>query len=193
MRGGSEGGITPGRVAIADAIVDALAGFGVEHIDLSATDEPVWKATAAKAPRHCETTGTSTDRFAGQPDRDRVAADTGEGSTIPLTSRRPAQGVFSSQRQGIPLVGSQAFSLRDPDFFANHIRAQHHRDHLVLRVPTAHAFTAHAAIGGDDQALRRDVAQRFADQTRDLVRSLDLQGMVVNKITPITTFLSVIT
>ena len=58
MRGDSERGITPGRVAIADAIVDALAGFGVEHIDLSATAERVWKATAAKAPRHCETTGT---------------------------------------------------------------------------------------------------------------------------------------
>ena len=91
------------------------------------------------------------------------------------------------------MVSRQTFSLRDPDFFANHIRAQHHRDHLVLRMTAAHAFTAHAAIGGDDQALGRDVAQSFADQTRDLVRSLDLQGMVVNKITPITTFLSVIT
>jgi aerobic carbon-monoxide dehydrogenase large subunit len=54
MRGGSEGAITP----VANAIVDALAGFGVEHIDLSATPERVWKATVAKAPRHCETTAT---------------------------------------------------------------------------------------------------------------------------------------
>jgi aerobic carbon-monoxide dehydrogenase large subunit len=58
MRVGSEGGITPGRAAVVNAIIDALAGFGVEHIDLSATPERVWKATAAKALRHRETTGT---------------------------------------------------------------------------------------------------------------------------------------
>ena len=44
MRGGSEGGITPGLAAVANAIVDALAEFGVEHIDLSATRERIWKA-----------------------------------------------------------------------------------------------------------------------------------------------------
>ena len=37
MRGGSEGGITPGLAAVANAIVDALAEFGVEHIELPAT------------------------------------------------------------------------------------------------------------------------------------------------------------
>ena len=35
MRGGSEGGITPGLAAVANAIVDALAEFGVEHIELA--------------------------------------------------------------------------------------------------------------------------------------------------------------
>jgi aerobic carbon-monoxide dehydrogenase large subunit len=44
MRGGSEGGITPGLAAVANAIVDALAEFGVEHIDLPATPERVWNA-----------------------------------------------------------------------------------------------------------------------------------------------------
>jgi carbon-monoxide dehydrogenase large subunit len=44
MRGGSEGGITPGPAAIANAIVDALAEFGVEHIELPTTPERVWRA-----------------------------------------------------------------------------------------------------------------------------------------------------
>jgi len=44
MRGGSEGGITPGLAAVANAIVDALAEFGVEHIELPATAERVWNA-----------------------------------------------------------------------------------------------------------------------------------------------------
>jgi carbon-monoxide dehydrogenase large subunit len=44
MRGGSEGGITPGLAAVANAIVDALAEFGVEHIELPAMPERVWRA-----------------------------------------------------------------------------------------------------------------------------------------------------
>ncbi|MBV9018411.1 MAG: xanthine dehydrogenase family protein molybdopterin-binding subunit [Alphaproteobacteria bacterium] len=44
MRGGSEGGITPGLAVVANAIVDALAEFGIEHIELPATPERIWKA-----------------------------------------------------------------------------------------------------------------------------------------------------
>jgi carbon-monoxide dehydrogenase large subunit len=44
MRGGSEGGITPGLAAVANAIVDALDEFGVEHIELPATPERIWRA-----------------------------------------------------------------------------------------------------------------------------------------------------
>jgi carbon-monoxide dehydrogenase large subunit len=47
MRGGSEGGITPGLAAVANAIVDALAEFGVEHIELPATPERIWRAIHA--------------------------------------------------------------------------------------------------------------------------------------------------
>ena len=47
LRGGSEGGITPGLAAVSNAIVDALAEFGVEHIDLPATPERVWRAIRA--------------------------------------------------------------------------------------------------------------------------------------------------
>jgi len=51
MRGGSEGGITPGLAAVANAIVDALAEFGVEHIELPITPERVWNATRAARDR----------------------------------------------------------------------------------------------------------------------------------------------
>jgi carbon-monoxide dehydrogenase large subunit len=51
MRGGSEGGITPGLAAVANAIVDALAPFGVEHIELPATPEHVWRAIRAAGDR----------------------------------------------------------------------------------------------------------------------------------------------
>src|SRR3984893_15172379 len=52
MRGGSEGGITPGLAAVANAIVDALAGFGVEHIELPATPERIWRAIHNSAGDH---------------------------------------------------------------------------------------------------------------------------------------------
>ncbi|MGH8695606.1 MAG: xanthine dehydrogenase family protein molybdopterin-binding subunit [Burkholderiales bacterium] len=44
MRGGGEGGTTPALAAVANAIVDALAHVGVEHIELPATPERVWRA-----------------------------------------------------------------------------------------------------------------------------------------------------
>jgi carbon-monoxide dehydrogenase large subunit len=44
MRGGSEGGITPGLAVVANAIVDALTEFGIDHIELPATPERVWRA-----------------------------------------------------------------------------------------------------------------------------------------------------
>jgi aerobic carbon-monoxide dehydrogenase large subunit len=51
MRGGSEGGITPGLAVIANAIVDALAEFGIEHIELPATPERVWNAIRTSRPQ----------------------------------------------------------------------------------------------------------------------------------------------
>jgi carbon-monoxide dehydrogenase large subunit len=47
MRGGSEGGITPSFAVIGNAIVDALAEFGIEHIELPATPQRVWSAIRA--------------------------------------------------------------------------------------------------------------------------------------------------
>ena len=44
MRGGGEGGTTPALAAVGNAVLDALAEFGVEHLDLPLTSERVWRA-----------------------------------------------------------------------------------------------------------------------------------------------------
>ena len=47
LRGGGEGGTTPALGALVNAIVDALAELGVEHLDMPATPERVWSAIQA--------------------------------------------------------------------------------------------------------------------------------------------------
>jgi carbon-monoxide dehydrogenase large subunit len=44
IRGGGEGGTTPALAVVVNAVVDALAEFGVEHIDMPLTPERVWCA-----------------------------------------------------------------------------------------------------------------------------------------------------
>jgi carbon-monoxide dehydrogenase large subunit len=44
VRAGGEGGTTPALGCVINAIVDALAEFGVTHIDMPATPERVWQA-----------------------------------------------------------------------------------------------------------------------------------------------------
>ena len=47
LRGGGEGGTTPALGAVVNAIVDALAELGVEHVEMPATPERVWNAIRA--------------------------------------------------------------------------------------------------------------------------------------------------
>ncbi|MBI3515707.1 MAG: xanthine dehydrogenase family protein molybdopterin-binding subunit [Proteobacteria bacterium] len=47
FRGGGEGGITPALGVIVNAIVDALAEFGITHIEMPVTSERVWRALQA--------------------------------------------------------------------------------------------------------------------------------------------------
>ena len=47
MRGGGEGGTTPALASVVNAIVDALAHLGVEHMELPATPERIWRAIRA--------------------------------------------------------------------------------------------------------------------------------------------------
>ncbi|MDB5409055.1 MAG: Carbon monoxide dehydrogenase [Rhodospirillales bacterium] len=50
IRPGGEGGTTPALGAVTNAVVDALSGLGVRHIEMPATPERVWRAIqAAKA------------------------------------------------------------------------------------------------------------------------------------------------
>jgi carbon-monoxide dehydrogenase large subunit len=44
LRGGGEGGTTPALGAVVNAIADALAELGVEHVEMPATPERVWRA-----------------------------------------------------------------------------------------------------------------------------------------------------
>jgi len=44
LRGGGEGGATPALAAVVNAVVDALAELGVEHIEIPVTPERVWNA-----------------------------------------------------------------------------------------------------------------------------------------------------
>jgi aerobic carbon-monoxide dehydrogenase large subunit len=44
FRGGGEGGITPALGVIVNAVVDALADFGIRHIEMPVTPERVWRA-----------------------------------------------------------------------------------------------------------------------------------------------------
>jgi carbon-monoxide dehydrogenase large subunit len=44
VRAGGEGGTTPALGVVINALVDALAEFGVTHIDMPATPERVWQA-----------------------------------------------------------------------------------------------------------------------------------------------------
>jgi carbon-monoxide dehydrogenase large subunit len=47
LRGGGEGGTTPALGATVNAIVDALADLGVEHLEMPVTPERVWDAIRA--------------------------------------------------------------------------------------------------------------------------------------------------
>jgi carbon-monoxide dehydrogenase large subunit len=44
IRAGGEGGTTPALSALVNAIVDALAEFGVRHVEMPTTPEKVWRA-----------------------------------------------------------------------------------------------------------------------------------------------------
>jgi carbon-monoxide dehydrogenase large subunit len=44
VKGGGESGITPASAAIINAVVDALASFGIDHIAMPATPHRIWRA-----------------------------------------------------------------------------------------------------------------------------------------------------
>ena len=52
VRAGGEGGTTPALGAVTNAVVDALAEFGVTHMDMPLTQEKIWRAIRGKLPSH---------------------------------------------------------------------------------------------------------------------------------------------
>jgi carbon-monoxide dehydrogenase large subunit len=44
VKGGGEAGITPSSAVLMNAVIDALSGIGIEHIDMPATPQRVWSA-----------------------------------------------------------------------------------------------------------------------------------------------------
>jgi carbon-monoxide dehydrogenase large subunit len=51
MRPAGEGGTTPALGLVINAVVDALSEFGVEHIEMPATPERIWRAIHGKKQR----------------------------------------------------------------------------------------------------------------------------------------------
>jgi carbon-monoxide dehydrogenase large subunit len=47
VKGGGEAGITPSSAVLMNAVMDALADIGIEHIDMPATPQRVWSAIRA--------------------------------------------------------------------------------------------------------------------------------------------------
>jgi aerobic carbon-monoxide dehydrogenase large subunit len=44
VKGGGEAGITPSSAVLMNAVMDALSGMGIEHMDMPATPQRVWSA-----------------------------------------------------------------------------------------------------------------------------------------------------
>ena len=95
-------------------------------------------------------------------------------------SLAPASVSALGQGQRVARISRKAFGFRQPELLAYDIRAKHHGDHLVGRVPPAHAFASHSAIRRDDQPFGRNVFQRLADQGCDLIWTLDLQRVMID-------------
>jgi carbon-monoxide dehydrogenase large subunit len=83
LRGGGEGGTTPALGAVVNAIVDALAELGVEHVELPATSERVWRAIG-DAQRQARGKPSSSAPISSRPRRRAARSITSESSrTLP--------------------------------------------------------------------------------------------------------------
>ena len=47
VKGGGEAGITPALAVVMNAVMDALQGYGIEHMDMPATPQRIWAAIQA--------------------------------------------------------------------------------------------------------------------------------------------------
>ncbi len=61
----------------------------------------------------------------------------------------------------------------EADFAAHGVGAFDQRDAFVIGDAAGEALAAKAAIGGDNEALERDVFERFANEAGDMLGRLD--------------------
>src|SRR4029079_18870894 len=90
-------------------------------------------------------------------------------------------GLFGGRNdQRVSTIGRKTFGLRQTELLTHDVGAEHHRHDLVVGVPPAHAFAAHAAIGGQNQALDGDVLEGATNVFGNLLGPLDLQRVVID-------------
>ena len=111
LRGGGEGGMTPGAGRVGNAVVDALADLGVEHVELPATPERVWNAIQAARGRLDEL-GRAWDKLAAPQCREVQRSSgrhpEGDGSMANLKNIDAAftQAVESKTMPGIVAIAA---------------------------------------------------------------------------------------
>jgi carbon-monoxide dehydrogenase large subunit len=84
VRAGGEGGTTPALAVVANAVVDALSGYGVTHVELPITAERVWRAirdSLSPQGKGCPSEarageGPSDSRWSERPSPDALRAST---------------------------------------------------------------------------------------------------------------------
>jgi carbon-monoxide dehydrogenase large subunit len=60
VRAGGEGGTTPALAAVINAVSDALRPYGIDHVDMPATSEKIWRLIQAAGETTCMQSATET-------------------------------------------------------------------------------------------------------------------------------------
>src|SRR5262249_22974806 len=99
---------------------------------------------------------TTTHRVGGA----LVCADT---RAITMTSDRIVEPrcriVSLSTDERVCRIGGKAIGFWNTEFPAHHVGSAHESDAFVKGMTAAHAFTAHAAVGGDGEAFGRQILE----------------------------------
>ena len=95
FRPGSEGGTTPALGVTINAIVDALAEFGVRHIEMPATPQKIWRAIADANDRKNSSAASSLNRHR-LTTRQKAASDQAESHFF-LQPPFPMRGAHTQQ------------------------------------------------------------------------------------------------
>jgi xanthine dehydrogenase molybdopterin-binding subunit B len=115
IRPACEGGTTPPLAGVINAVVDALAEFGVRHVEMPATSERVWRAirAARQGGTRC---GEGVPRCGSISGRGRPAPGAWmPGQRSDSIAGRPRPPDTSNARRGRPTSWAQATSDEPPE------------------------------------------------------------------------------